>query len=147
MITNFELLGYKNIDAVFNSIRRKILRYFILWIKEVWAIRNQTHKDYSKTKYKDNKDKVWQQLFIKLCNRNGLIPHFARPKFVFNIKKYLRYKIWRQILDGEIKNKHRKKKRLLQQDKNNIDSLKIILIRKLVLYRKIKVIISKEETK
>ena len=55
-------------------------------------------------------------------------------------------KIGRQILDAEIRNKHRKKKTLLQQVKNTIDSLKIGLITKLVLYRKIKLIIKKEET-
>ena len=81
------------------------------------------------------------------CKRNGLIPHFARPKFAVKINKYLRDKIGRQILDAEIRNKHRKKKRLLQQVKNNADSLKIGLITKLVLYRKIKLIIKKEETK
>ena len=56
-------------------------------------------------------------------------------------------KIGRQILDAEIRNKHRKKKTLLQQVKNTIDSLKIGLITKLVLYRKIKLIIKKEEKK
>ena len=56
-------------------------------------------------------------------------------------------KIGRQILDAEIRNKNRKKKTLLQQVKNNIDSLKIGLITKLVLYRKIKLIIKKEEKK
>ena len=69
------------------------------------------------------------------CKRNGLIPHFARPKFAVKINKYLRDKIGRQILDAEIRNKHRKKKRLLQQVKNNTDSLKIGLITKLVFYR------------
>ena len=56
-------------------------------------------------------------------------------KFAVKINKYLRDKIGRQILDAEIRNKHRKKKRLLQQVKNNTDSLKIGLITKLVLYR------------
>ena len=85
--------------------------------------------------------------YLLYFKRNGLIPHFARPKFAFKIKKYLRDQIRRQILEAAIRNKQSKKKRLLQQDKNNIDSLKIILITKLVLYQKIKVIISKEETK
>ena len=56
-------------------------------------------------------------------------------------------KIGRQILDAEIRNKHCKKKTLLQQVKNNIATLKIGLITKLVLYQKIKLIIKKEETK
>ena len=45
-------------------------------------------------------------------------------------------KIGCQILDAEIRNRHRKKKKLLQQVKNNTDSLtnKIGLITKIVLY-------------
>ena len=58
--------------------------------------------------------------YLLHCKRNGLIPHFARPKFAVKINKYLRDKIGRQILDAEIRNKHRKKKTLLQQVKNNI---------------------------
>ena len=73
--------------------------------------------------------------------------HFARPKFAVKINKYVRDKIGRQIIDAEIRNKHRKRKRLLQQVKNSTDSLKIGLVTKLVLYRKIKLIIKKEETK
>ena len=49
----------------------------------------------------------------------------------------MRDKIRRQILDAETRNKYCKKKTLLQQVKNNIASLKIGLITKLVLYRKI----------
>ena len=62
-----------------------------------------------------------------------------------NINKYLGDKIVRQILDTEIRNKHHKKKRLLQQVKNNTGSLKnkIRLITKIVLYRKVKLIIKK----
>ena len=63
------------------------------------------------------------------------------------INKYVGDKIGRQIIDAEIRNKHRKRKRLLQQVKNGTDGLKIGLITKLVLYRKIKLIIKKEETK
>ena len=87
--------------------------------------------------------------YLLYCKRNGLIPHFARPKLAAKINKYLRDKIRRQILDAEIRNKHRKKKGLLLQVKNNTDSLtnKITFITKLVLYRKIKLIIMKEETK
>ena len=61
----------------------------------------------------------------------------------------MRDKIGAQILDAEIRNKHRKNKRLLQQVKNNTDSLtnKIGLITKMVLHRKIKLITKKEETK
>ena len=81
------------------------------------------------------------------CKRNGLIPHFPRPKFAVKINKYFCDKIGRQILDVEIRNKYRRKKRLLQQVKNNTDSLKIGLITKLVPYRKVKLIIEKEEAK
>ena len=59
----------------------------------------------------------------------------------------MRDKIGRQIIDAETRNKHCKRKRLLQQVKNSTDSLKIGLVTKLVLYRKIKLIIKKEETK
>ena len=86
-------------------------------------------------------------IYLLHCKRNGLMPHFARPKFAAKMNKYLRDKIGRQILDAEIRNKHRKEKTLLEQVKNNIDSLKIGLITKFVLYRNIKLIIKKEETK
>ena len=58
--------------------------------------------------------------YLLQCKRNGLIPHFARAEFAVKIIKYLRDKIESQILDAEIRNKHRKKKTLLQQVKNNI---------------------------
>ena len=57
--------------------------------------------------------------------------------------------IGRQILEAEIRNKHCKKKRLLQQVGNDADNLtnKIEFITTLVFYQKTKLIIKKEETK
>ena len=107
-------------------------------IKLTMIIQKQ-HTKRRKVKYDIN--------YLLYFKRTGLIPHFARPKIAFKIKKYLRDQIRRQILEAAIRNKQSKKKRLLQKIENNIDSLKIILITKLVLYRKIKVIINKEERK
>ena len=88
--------------------------------------------------------------YLLHCKRNGLIPnfsHFAKQKLAVEINKYLRNKIGHQILDAEVRNKHRKKERLLQQVKNNTDSLtnKVGLIAKIAFYRKSKLIIKKKK--
>ena len=126
---------YDNIN-IFMHIEEK---YGQLEIKLTKIIKKQ-HTKITKIKCDVN--------YLLYCKRNGLIPHFARPKSAVKINKYLRDKIGRQILDADIRNKHRKKKRSLQQVKHNTDNLtnKIGFITKLVLYQKIKVIIKKEET-
>ena len=109
-------------------------------IKLTRIIKKQ-HTKITKIKYGTN--------YLLCCKRNGFVPHFARTKFAVKINKYLCDKIGRQKLDADIRNKHRKKKRLLQQAENNTGSLpnKIGFITKLVLYRKTKLIIKKEEAK
>ena len=76
----------------------------------------EQHKNITKKKYGIS--------YLFYCKRNGLIPHFARLKFAVKINIYLPDKIRCQILDAEIGNKHCKKMNLLQQVKNNTDSLK-----------------------
>ena len=123
------------LDFNFKHIKEK---YGQSEIKLTRIIKKQ-HTKITKIRYDIN--------YLLQCKRNGLIPHFARPKCAVKINKYLRDKVGRQILDAEIRNKHCKKKTLLQQVKNNIASLKIGLITKLSLYRQINLIIKKEETK
>ena len=126
---------YDNIN-IFMHIEEK---YGQLEIKLTKIIKKQ-HTKITKIKCDVN--------YLLYCKRHGLIPHFARPKSAVKINKYLRDKIGRQILDADIRNKHRIKKRSLQQVKHNTDNLtnKIGFITKLVLYQKIKVIMKKEET-
>ena len=48
--------------------------------------------------------------FSIYCKKNNLTPTFTRPRFAVKISWCLRDKISRQILESEIKNKHRKRK-------------------------------------
>ena len=84
-------------------------------------------------------------LFRKL---NNLTPLFARPKFLIRISYYLRNKIGCQVLEAEIKNKHRKKRTLKRQLIENSECLanKIGFIYKIVLYQKIRNVITDQET-
>ena len=65
------------------------------------------------------------------------------------ISYYLRNKIGRQVLEAEIKNKHRKKRALKRQLKENSECLanKIGFICKIVLYQKIKSVITNQKTR
>ena len=132
------LFFYKLYDHIniFKHIKEKYVQSEI----KMSRIIQKQHAKITKIKYGTN--------YLLYCKRNGFIPLFARTKFAVKINKYLCDKIGRQKLDAEIRNKHCKKKRLLQQVKNNTDSLpnKIGFITKLVLYRKTKLIIKKEET-
>ena len=92
---------------IFKHIREK---YGQSEIKLTRIIQKQ-HAKITKIKYGTN--------YLLYCKRNGFIPLFARTKFAVKINKYLCDKIGRQKLDAEIRNKHCKKKRLLQQVKNN----------------------------
>ena len=80
--------------------------------------------------------------YLLLCKRNNLTPFFARPKFSIRISYHLRNKIGRQILEAEIKNKHRKKRTLKRQLKRQENSEclanKIGFICKIALYQKLK---------
>ena len=102
-------------------------RYRQLEIKLTRIVQKQ-HTEITKIKYDIN--------YLLYCKYNSLIPHFARLIFAVKINKYLRDEIGRQMLDAKIRNKYRKKKWLLQQFKNNTDSIKIFLITILVLYQK-----------
>ena len=85
--------------------------------------------------------------YLLHCKCNGLIPnfsHFTKQNFALEINTYLRDKIGHQTLDAEVRNKHRKKERLLQQVKNNTDSF-IIKIGLIAFYRK-NCILPKKET-
>ena len=110
---------FKHIEEKYEQLKIKLTR-----------IIQKQHTEIRKIKYDIN--------YLLYCKRKGLRPQFPKPKFVVKINKYLRDKVGRLILDTEIRNKHRKKKRLLQQVKNNKDNLtnKIGLITKIVLYRK-----------
>ena len=87
--------------------------------------------------------------YLLSCKQNSLIALLARPKFSIMISCYICYKIWRQILEGEIKNKYRKKRTLQRQLKKNTDcsANKIGFICGLVLYYKIKDVINKQKAK
>ena len=87
--------------------------------------------------------------YLLLCKRNNLTPFFARPKFSIRISYHLRNKIGRQILEAEIKNKHRKKRTLKRQLKENSECLpnQIGFICKIVLYQKIKNVIANQKTR
>ena len=86
--------------------------------------------------------------YLLLSKRNNLTPFFARPKFSIRISYHLRNKIGRQILEAEIKNKHRKKRTLKRQLKENSECLanKIGFIYKIVLYQKIRNVITDQKT-
>ena len=90
-------------------------KYGQLEIKLTRIIQKQ-HTNITKIKYDTN--------YLLYCKRNSLITHFARLTFAVKTNKYLRDEIGRQILGAKIRNKHRKKKMLLQQFKNNTDSIK-----------------------
>ena len=62
--------------------------------------------------------------FLLTCKRNNLIPTFARTKLAVKVSFQLRNKISRQIIDAELKNKHRKKKILLNKIKKRQEELK-----------------------
>ena len=70
-------------------------------------------------------------------------------KLSIRISCYLRNKIGRQILKAEIKNKHRKKRTLKRQIKENSECLanKTGFICKIVLYQKIKNVIAYQKTR
>ena len=95
---------------IFKHIKEK---YGQLEIKLTRIIQKQGVK-ITKTKYDIN--------YLLYCKCNDLIPHFARPKFAVKINEYFCDKIGCQILDVEIRNKHWKKKRLLEQVKKNTNS-------------------------
>ena len=87
--------------------------------------------------------------YLLFCKRNNLTLLFARPKFSIRISYYLRNKTGRQILEAEIKNKHRKKRTLKRQLKENSECLanKIGFICIIVLYQKIKNVIATQKTR
>ena len=47
--------------------------------------------------------------FLIYCKKNNLTPIFTRPRFAVKISSYLQDKISRQVLESEIKDKHKKK--------------------------------------
>ena len=78
--------------------------------------------------------------FLIYCKKNNLTPTFTWPRFSVKISSYLRDKISHQILESEIKNKHRKRKQLIWQLKENNKTLmtSVGFIYNTVLYIKIK---------
>ena len=81
------------------------------------------------------------------CKKNNLAPIFTRPKFAVRVSNYLQNKISRQILETEIQNQHVRRKKLTRQLKKNNNHInhKIGFICKIVLYSRIKNIVSKEK--
>ena len=86
--------------------------------------------------------------FLLLCKRNSLIPTFARTKLVVKVSYQLRNKISRQIKDAELKNKHQKKKILLNEIKKRREKLKSTVgyVIYVVLYHNINKVINKRRT-
>ena len=70
-------------------------------------------------------------------------------RFAVKISSYLRDKISRQILENEIKNKHRKRKQLIRQLKENNETLttRLGFIYDTVLYIKINEVMKKNKFK
>ena len=87
--------------------------------------------------------------FLIYCKKNNLTPTLARPRFAVKISSYLRDKISRQILESKIKNKHRKRKQLIRQLKENNETLttRVGFIYNTALYIKINKVIKKEKLK
>ena len=81
--------------------------------------------------------------------QNNLTPTFTRPRFAVKISSNLKDKISRQILESEIKNKHRKRKQLIRQLKGNNEALatRVGFIYNTALYIKINKVIKKEKLK
>ena len=101
-------------------------------------------------KHRSRKAKIECDIkYLLLCKRNNVTPLFARPKFSIRISYYLCNKIGLQILEAEVKNKHRKKRTLKQQLKEKSECLanKIGFICKIVLYQKIKNVIANQKTR
>ena len=86
--------------------------------------------------------------FLLTCKRNNLMPTFARTKLVVKVSFQLHNKIWREIIDAELKNKHWKKKILLNIIRNRQEELKsrIGYITYIVFYHHINKVISKDGT-
>ena len=80
--------------------------------------------------------------------KKNLIPTFARTKLAVKISFQLRNKISRQILDAELKNKHRKKKILLNKIKKRQEEFKsrVGYVTCVVFYHNINKVISKKRT-
>ena len=85
--------------------------------------------------------------FMWYCKKNNLVPIFTKLTFTIRVSNYLRNKISRQILETEIQNEHVKKKKLTWQLKGSFNHInnKIGFICKIVLYNRIKNIVSKEK--
>ena len=62
--------------------------------------------------------------FLLTCKRNIVIPTFARKKLAVKFNFQLRNKISQQIIDAELKNKHRKKRIIFNKIKKRQDALK-----------------------
>ena len=86
--------------------------------------------------------------FLLTCKRNNLIPTFARTKSAVKVSFQLRNKTSQQIIDAELKNKHRKKKILLNKIKKRQEELKsrVGYVTYVVFYHNINKVISKKRT-
>ena len=86
--------------------------------------------------------------FLLTCKRNNLIPTFARTKLAVKVNFKLRNKMSRQIIEAELKNKHRKKNILLNKIKKRQEELKsrVGYVTYVVFYHNINKVISKKRT-
>ena len=57
--------------------------------------------------------------FLITCKRKNLIPVFMKPKLAININQKTRNKIMNTLIEAELKNKYKEKKRLTQELKEN----------------------------
>ena len=82
------------------------------------------------------------------CKRNNLIPTFARTKLAVKVTFQLHNKIWREIIDAELKNKHWKNKIVLTIIRKRQEELKsrVGYITYIVFYHNINKVISKDGT-
>ena len=71
--------------------------------------------------------------FLITCKRKNLIPVFVKPKLAINVNQKTRNKIMNTLIEAELKNKYKEKKRLTQELKEN----KSILYSKLSFISKI----------
>ena len=57
--------------------------------------------------------------FLITCKRKNLIPVFVKPKLAINVNQKTRNKIMNTLIEAELKNKYKEKKRLTQELKEN----------------------------
>ena len=99
--------------------------------------------------YRTKLSKIKSDIDLLLtCKRSNLIPIFARMKLAVKVSFQLRNKISQQMIDAELKNKHRKKKIILNKIKKRQEELKsrVGYVTYIVFYHKINKVINNKKS-